>query len=253
MNLEQEVYRLRRLMKLNRMLQDIAAHEIGNILQRSQGSKMLLEIALAKSHETVDLGLLKTASESVNNVTANLVLYHKAMNSFREYLSTGKVEKILMDDVVNEAVAAADGKIKIETYFHGEKEQRVVETVRGGADLTLIQFVTNAQKYSTPTSFDPTPRIVVELQPEQTGLCVLVKNTQDTPIPLNERPMIWERFYRRQTHRDAKLNGEGIGLAIVKSYCEAFSIPFGCSPWFSDDLVSLGECFYFKPPYELKN
>ncbi len=51
------------------------------------------------------------------------------------------------------------------------------------------------------------------------GVVVRVANT-GAPIPVDDLPRVWERFYRVEKSRDRERGGAGIGLAIVKRLVE---------------------------------
>ncbi|OGO55103.1 MAG: hypothetical protein A2V85_00965 [Chloroflexi bacterium RBG_16_72_14] len=51
------------------------------------------------------------------------------------------------------------------------------------------------------------------------GVVVRVANT-GVPIPADDLPRVWERFYRVEKSRDRERGGAGIGLAIVKRLIE---------------------------------
>ncbi|MBI3745460.1 MAG: HAMP domain-containing protein [Chloroflexi bacterium] len=60
-------------------------------------------------------------------------------------------------------------------------------------------------------------RLAAARTPE--GALVWIKNT-GSPIPPDDLPRVWERFYRVEKSRDPARGGAGIGLAIVKRLVE---------------------------------
>ncbi|MGZ4106127.1 MAG: ATP-binding protein, partial [Tumebacillaceae bacterium] len=56
----------------------------------------------------------------------------------------------------------------------------------------------------------------VELHPEAEHVVVSVHN-QGEPIPPDELPRLFERFYKMETARTSAAGGSGLGLAIAKS------------------------------------
>jgi len=78
----------------------------------------------------------------------------------------------------------------------------------------MANLLQNAWRY-TPAA--GTVRVEAVRTPE--GVAVRVANT-GTPIPPDDLPRVWERFYRVEKSRDRERGGAGIGLAIVKRLVE---------------------------------
>ena len=78
----------------------------------------------------------------------------------------------------------------------------------------MANLLQNAVRY--------TPRggaVRVEASRTPEGVGVRVSNT-GSPIPRDDLPRVWERFYRVEKSRDRARGGAGIGLAIVKRLVE---------------------------------
>ncbi len=100
-------------------------------------------------------------------------------------------------------------------------EIRVPEniTVRLDADRikeVLVQLLENAAKYSPPES---PIRITAEMQKEDTSLELSVAD-QGAGIDDMEQTLIFDKFYRGKNQR-YRVQGTGMGLAIVKAIVEA--------------------------------
>jgi two-component system, OmpR family, sensor histidine kinase KdpD len=92
-------------------------------------------------------------------------------------------------------------------------------TVRLDADRikeVLVQLLENAAKYSPPES---PIRITAELQPDGTNLELSVAD-QGVGIDDMEQALIFDKFYRGKNQR-YRVQGTGMGLAIVKAIVEA--------------------------------
>lgn len=98
------------------------------------------------------------------------------------------------------AVAAGDGLI---VEARGDELAQVM--------ANLLQ---NAARY-TPSGGS----VRVEAARRPDGILVRVANT-GSPIPVDDLPRVWERFYRVEKSRDRERGGAGIGLAIVKRLVE---------------------------------
>ena len=100
-------------------------------------------------------------------------------------------------------------------------ERRWVEPLPAVADpdqfaQVLVNLLQNAARYAQPGG-------TVVLAAEQRGDSVLVSVTNSgEPIPAEDLPRLFERFYRVEKSRDRERGGVGIGLAIVKQLVEGW-------------------------------
>jgi signal transduction histidine kinase len=85
-----------------------------------------------------------------------------------------------------------------------------------GDELTQVManLLQNAVRY-TPIG----GRVRIDAMRTPDGIEVRVANS-GTPIPIEDLPRVWERFYRVEKSRDRARGGAGIGLAIVKRLVE---------------------------------
>ena len=90
----------------------------------------------------------------------------------------------------------------------------VVEARPDELAQVMANLLQNAVRY-TPTGGS----VRVEASRAPTGVVVRVANT-GSPIPPDDLPRVWERFYRVEKSRDRERGGAGIGLAIVKRLVE---------------------------------
>ncbi len=79
----------------------------------------------------------------------------------------------------------------------------------------IINLLTNASKYSAPT----TP-ITVNLARDERGVAVEVID-RGIGIPKEEIRKIFGKFYRAHGEKTADIEGSGLGLALVKYIAEA--------------------------------
>ncbi|MBQ9065793.1 MAG: HAMP domain-containing protein [Blautia sp.] len=85
-------------------------------------------------------------------------------------------------------------------------------------------------------------RIVIELKEEDGKARVSVFNTGN-PIPEDDLPNLWQKFYKVDKARTREYGGSGIGLSIVKAIMEAMNQQYGVKNhedgvefWFTLDL-----------------
>jgi two-component system, OmpR family, sensor histidine kinase BaeS len=122
-----------------------------------------------------------------------------------------------MLDLGRVAADAADSLARRFQASGVQLEQDLPPTPALGDPRRLHQVVTNlldnAVKY-TPPGGKVTVRAGVE-----DGQVVLEVADTGPGIPVDERPMLWDRFYRGRSGRFA--DGSGIGLAVVKELVDA--------------------------------
>jgi signal transduction histidine kinase len=90
----------------------------------------------------------------------------------------------------------------------------VVEARPDELAQVMANLLQNAVRY-TPAGGS----VRVEAARTPDGVVVRVANT-GSPIPADDLPRVWERFYRVEKSRDRERGGAGIGLAIVKRLVE---------------------------------
>ena len=76
----------------------------------------------------------------------------------------------------------------------------------------------NAVKYATPPSGSDSKEALIEVSLKSKGNKAILtfKNTADIDED-GDMNILFERFYRRDSSRNSKTGGSGIGLSIVKS------------------------------------
>ena len=93
-------------------------------------------------------------------------------------------------------------------------EGLIVEARPDEIAQVMANLLQNAIRY-TPAGGG----VRVEAARTPDGILVRVANT-GAPIPTDDLPRVWERFYRVEKSRDRERGGAGIGLAIVKRLVE---------------------------------
>ncbi len=100
----------------------------------------------------------------------------------------------------------------------------------------MANLLQNAVRY-TPSGGE----VRVEAMRAPEGVLVRVANT-GSPIPVDDLPRVWERFYRVEKSRTREFGGAGIGLAIVKRLVEDAGGRVGAA---SDEAMTT---FWFRLP-----
>ncbi len=112
----------------------------------------------------------------------------------------------------------------------------------GRLDQILTNLLRNAVRHTPPGGI-----IVVRAEAGADAVCISVCDT-GTGIVLEERPHIWERFYRGTESRTQDKQGAGLGLPLVKELTEAMGGTVGV-----ESAVGEGSCFTVQLPLSKGN
>ncbi len=123
----------------------------------------------------------------------------------------------------------------------------VLKTDRASLNRVLLELLTNAGKYSDPSS---TVRLTVVEQPDQT--LVLTIANQGAAIAAAELPHIFDKFRRCQGMTQNAVPGTGLGLALVKSLVQHLNGTITVTSVPMADRLSSETCFTLTLPPTLE-
>jgi len=97
-----------------------------------------------------------------------------------------------------------------------------VEVDAGGVELCLVNFLSNAIKYSDPSKAERWVEITGEYRLGASGgeLTVYVRDN-GIGVPVAARPRLFEQFYRAHGETVTEIGGTGLGLSIVRETAES--------------------------------
>jgi two-component system sensor histidine kinase SenX3 len=130
-----------------------------------------------------------------------------------------------------------------------DKQQTIC--ISGSAELTIradrailrqavLNLVDNAIKYSPRES-----EILVEARRLSEGMAEIAISDRGPGIPIAERALVFDRFYRTDEGRSREGGGAGLGLSIAKWAVEVHGGSIGVLPGSAG-----GSCFYMRLPLE---
>lgn len=203
-----------RLRAFNRSL----THELRNRIGATMGAGQLLQIAeLAEPERERLVGIIVRNMESMRVALDNLLelsrlttdsrqqrhirLFRAAaevVRQLRELARSRGVRVIIEDDLPDAEVNAA------------------------AVELCLMNFVSNALKYSDDAKADRWVRISGRAMPasgDETARVVIDVTDNGRGIPTDQRARLFERFYRAETVTGVE--GTGLGLSIVRETVES--------------------------------
>jgi signal transduction histidine kinase len=129
---------------------------------------------------------------------------------------------------------------RIEMVAEVPRDAPPVFVDEGRLDQILTNLLRNAMRHTPPGGI-----IVVHVEAEKDRLRIQVCDTGEGIAP-EDRPHIWERFYRGAEARTQDRQGAGLGLPLVKELTEAMGGAVGVI-----SRAGEGSCFYITlPRYE---
>ncbi|CAG8863587.1 Sensor protein RstB [Pseudomonas fluorescens] len=192
-------------------LLNAVSHELRTPLTRLDFGLVLLldEVPLASRKRL--LGLVAHVRE-LDELVLELLSYSRLQNAdqARERVEVSLLE--LVDSVLGGFAEELDSRgIRWEVKTNSELPRFVLDprlTARAVQNL-----VRNAMRYCDEG-------LLLRLEPEQDGACLLTVEDDGIGIPAEERERIFQPFYRLDRSRDRNTGGFGLGLAISRRAIE---------------------------------
>ncbi len=150
-------------------------------------------------------------SETVNHLLEEASITHRFRSQSFAPVELGEMAKEVSRDLV---VWALESDVEIEYW---SDIQASIKGDRVALTQMLRNIIENAVKYSPPSSV-----VKVTLCYVDEDICLAVED-QGIGIPDEEKPHVFERFYRSQHNQTV---GTGIGLSIAKEVAEHHSARF---------------------------
>jgi signal transduction histidine kinase len=155
--------------------------------------------------------------ESLNYIEAES---DKMQNLVESLLALSKVDKVELSFIgvdvlatINETAGVMRRQIDQTIQVSGVETSRVV-TNKNSLQQILVTLLDNAQKYSPKDS-------IIEINQIETDSEIQI-SVADQGIGMSEedKQHIFDRFYRGEAARNAKIEGTGLGLAITARMAE---------------------------------
>jgi len=174
-------------------------HELNIPISTIQANSNLLKRALTDNEKALKrLGRIDDASKRLQR------LYEELVYSIKKEIFTIEKESFRVDKLIEERVAVL--KLQKRNPFLLYIEPFNISVDRIGFEKMLDNILMNAIKYS-----DKSEPIIIRLKDA-------ILTIEDRGIGIDEVELIsiYERYYQS----DSGVYGEGIGLALVKAYCD---------------------------------
>jgi signal transduction histidine kinase len=212
--LENALARLQRSFEQQRRFTSDAAHELKTDVAIIKSSLQLLSMR-TRTVEEYSRGLALSLDDFTRlEMTVHTMLTLASLERPPEGMDTTRV--CSLHDVVEEAVRQSmalaelkhvDIRVKIETDLQGPIDRR-------DALLLCSNVLINALQHTPACS-----RVAVQVIMEGEQVCLTVQD-EGEGIVNEDRPYLFQPFYRGDPSRSRKSGGTGLGLSICKAICD---------------------------------
>jgi len=187
---------------LDRLLKD-TLHELNIPLSTIFANVSMLKRKESNPKKLVRLERIERAGENLKELYEDLDYFIKKEIGSVEY------ETFDLNDIIKKSIAKMEGTSQDITIQY-KPESMQISTDRRGCQKAIDNLISNAIKYNRPKGF-----VKISIQ---NGWLVI----EDSGIGMDETTMfhIFDRYYQS----DLNASGYGIGLHIVKTFCDEHGI-----------------------------
>jgi two-component system sensor histidine kinase KdpD len=198
--------------QLRAAVMDALAHELKTPLTAVQtASSGLLELGGLSDSQAELVTLIDDRAVRLNELCTRMLQTAKLAPTQVDLNS----DEVNLKELITEVLASGsqeNGRNRIRVTV--DDPALTMQVDRKLLGMILTQYVDNAEKYSSPG----TP-IKIDARKSHGEVLISVHNF-GTPIRIEERERIFDRFYRSPDRKDA-VPGTGIGLSVVRKAAEA--------------------------------
>jgi len=184
------------------------SHELRTPLTAIKGFVETLQDEETDDTKKYYFGILEKHTDRLINIVKDLL----ALSGLESKKSKLDIERIYIEDLVNDVEKVVDMKIKEKNLkFEKILDKSVLEIAgdRFKLEQLFINLIDNSAKYTDEGSIS----VITEKKGDK--LRIIIKDT-GIGIPGKHLTRIFERFYVVDKSRSRKMGGTGLGLSIVK-------------------------------------
>jgi signal transduction histidine kinase len=210
---QQSAARESRLRSFNQALSHEVRSSVGAVLG---AARMLEEPFVLEDTEqrSAFLRMIVDNAESMERVLTNLLQIAVVESDVR------RNRHVLLEHAVEEVLRRLRGfAASHEVVLGTEGELPRLEVTAPVVDLVLTNLIANAVKYHHPARPQRWVRVSATVA-EGSDLITVEVTDNGTGVPEEERPLLFERFFRSSAH--AGIDGTGLGLSLVRDALERF-------------------------------
>ena len=193
-------------------------HELNTPVATIQMNTKMLQKKITDDKNIQRLSRIEQSCQNLLN------LYNQMEYNIKEQIDTVSKEVFDIDEVITKSIDKFID-IKKDIVINYENKSLVVNTDKNGLEKVIDNLISNGIKYNKPNG-----TIDISLQDDTLVF-------QDSGIGIDTKDLfhIFDKYYQE----DNSANGVGLGLNIVKSYCDKYKIDIKI-----DSKVDVGSRFY---------
>ncbi|MFA9457999.1 sensor histidine kinase [Halalkalibacter sp. AB-rgal2] len=197
--------------KIDQMREDFVnsvSHEIQSPITSIRGfTKAIKDDVVPKQHQKEYLDIIYQETERLSRLSENLLRLASLDSEQHPY----SPESYRLDEQLRRTVLATEPLWKEKSiYVSLELEKAEIYADQDLMGQVWVNLLTNAIKYTPENG-----QVTIEIEREMRGLVVRIKDT-GKGIPEDSIPQLFDRFYKVDKARSSAVEGNGLGLSIVK-------------------------------------
>jgi signal transduction histidine kinase len=197
---------LKPLFKSEKEIQNLIKETLHEINTPVATIKMNTKILQKKEENSKNLDRLQRIEQSCDNL---LELYKQMEYSLKEKIDNITVESFDIDEIILKSLDKFKD-IKKDIQINYTSETLIIETDKNGFEKVIDNLISNAIKYNKPNG-------EINISLENNTLKI-----KDTGIGIDTKNLfhVFDKYYQE----DSLNSGVGLGLNIVKAYCDNYKI-----------------------------
>ncbi|HYN82627.1 MAG TPA: sensor histidine kinase [Gemmatimonadaceae bacterium] len=206
-----------RLRRFNRMV----SHELKNRVGAISGAGHLLQEPWLKENERADFQqIIVENARSLQQLMGNLEALSRIESDSRQR------RNVLLPQATAEAVR----QLRTQSQAKGidvriADDLPPIEVDAAATELCLVNYISNAIKYSDPSKSDRWVEISANFDfgggPSGSGELVVLVRDNGIGVPVGSRAELFRQFYRAHEETVTDVDGSGLGLNIVRETVES--------------------------------
>lgn len=231
-NLQQALARLEKSLDERKELVDSLSHEMKTPLGIIRAYAEGLQDETDEDKKQKYAKVIVSEVERMNDLIVTL-LDLSALESGASQLTVSRLDLVELVETVAGRLLADAPDVDFELQYELPEGKVYVQTDKRRMEQVLGNLIVNAKKNVCPGGI-----MRLELT-EESGILSFSIFNQGRPIPEDELPKIWTKFYRDS---GADYSGSGLGLSIVAQVLSMQKLPYGA------ENTADGVRFYFSIP-----
>lgn len=237
--IERDITKLREIDRMKTEFISLASHQLRTPLSAMKWFLEMLLVGDLGSLSTEQKEIIKNINESNERMIelVNTLLDVSRIESGRLVIDPKLTDlRVLLNELLSEIESSLRGKNQtIDVKIPDNMQQILIDPKL--TRQVLMNFLTNAIKYSPN---DATISLIITLNQKEM-LCTI--SDQGYGIPIEDQDKIFKKFFRSPSVVKRAVEGNGLGLYLVKSIIESS----GGKVWFESE-EGKGTSFYFSLP-----